>query len=101
MSSTSPTTEILLIPWDPESPTHVRRLILQRKACRWSAGLVESWRALQRAGKMTLQFVVRLPLPFLFSLIHSNPSSPPLSLFPIPTPVLRKHIPNLLYDDKM
>ncbi|KAH8589295.1 hypothetical protein B0O99DRAFT_523484, partial [Bisporella sp. PMI_857] len=52
---------ITLIPWDPESPSHVERLYQQRIACRWDSNYVESWRGLQRQGKKTIQFIV-LPL---------------------------------------
>jgi len=51
---------VTLIPWDPESPAHIERLFQQRIACRWNSEKVESWRDLQRTGKMTLQFVVRI-----------------------------------------
>ncbi|KAH7321966.1 hypothetical protein BKA65DRAFT_541083 [Rhexocercosporidium sp. MPI-PUGE-AT-0058] len=54
----TPPASVLLIPWDPESPAHVERMYEQRVACGWKAELVESWRALQRSGKYTLQWVV-------------------------------------------
>lgn len=50
--------EILLIPWDPDSPAHVDRMVQQRLACGWHAGDVEAWAALQREGKKGLHWIV-------------------------------------------
>jgi hypothetical protein len=50
--------QIVLIPWDPDSPEHVERLYQQRIACGWNKQAVEGWRVLQRAGKIALQWVV-------------------------------------------
>lgn len=47
-----------LIPWDPESPEHVERMIEQRIACGWKQEAVKSWKAWQNEGKMALQWVV-------------------------------------------
>jgi hypothetical protein len=56
--------EITLIPWDPDSPAHVERLYQQRIACGWNKDAVESWRDMQRAGQMAIQWIVRsLPIP--------------------------------------
>ncbi|APA15055.1 hypothetical protein SS1G_13590 [Sclerotinia sclerotiorum 1980 UF-70] len=50
-----------LIPWDPDSPSHVERLFNQRVACTWNSEYVESWREKQRQGTITLQWIV-LPI---------------------------------------
>ncbi|KAM0169733.1 hypothetical protein ACHAPC_005745 [Botrytis cinerea] len=50
-----------LIPWDPDSPSHVERLFNQRVACTWNSEYVESWREKQRQGAITLQWIV-LPI---------------------------------------
>ncbi|TVY65646.1 hypothetical protein LSUE1_G006192, partial [Lachnellula suecica] len=49
---------VKLIPWDPESPSHVQRLYDQRVACGWKEERVERWRELQRQGKISLQWIV-------------------------------------------
>lgn len=49
-----------LIPWDPDSPSHVERLFNQRIACTWNSEYVESWREKQRQGVITLQWIVRI-----------------------------------------
>lgn len=55
--------QIVLLPWDPESPEHVDRLYQQRIACGWNKQAVEGWRELQRAGKIALHWVVNFPFP--------------------------------------
>ena len=54
----SPAAQIQLIPWDPESPDHVERMIQQRIACGWKHDKIEGYRKLQREGKVALQWVV-------------------------------------------
>lgn len=61
-SARTPPAVVRLIPWDPESPAHIERMYEQRIACGWKAEHVEEWRGLQREGKITLQWVVSLPL---------------------------------------
>lgn len=51
--------EIVLIPWDPESPEHRERLYQQRIACGWYENYVEGWQERQRSGKVSLQWIVR------------------------------------------
>jgi 7-cyano-7-deazaguanine synthase in queuosine biosynthesis len=58
----SSTAQIQLIPWDPESPAHVERMIQQRIACGWKHDKIEGYRDLQREGKVTLQWVVSLEM---------------------------------------
>ncbi|KAF7919180.1 uncharacterized protein EAE98_009500 [Botrytis deweyae] len=61
-SSPSPKfAKVDLIPWDPDSPSHVERLFNQRVACTWNSEYVESWREKQRRGAITLQWIV-LPI---------------------------------------
>ncbi|KAM3149923.1 hypothetical protein ABEW05_009784 [Botrytis cinerea] len=63
-SSSSPSpkfSKVDLIPWDPDSPSHVERLFNQRVACTWNSEYVESWREKQRQGAITLQWIV-LPI---------------------------------------
>ena len=50
-----------LVPWDPESPEHVERMVQQRIACGWKSEAVEKWKPWQREGRIALQWVV-LPL---------------------------------------
>jgi hypothetical protein len=50
--------QIILLPWDPDSPEQVERLYQQRIACGWNKEAVEGWRVLQRAGKIALHWVV-------------------------------------------
>ncbi|KAK8050714.1 hypothetical protein PG994_012444 [Apiospora phragmitis] len=52
---------ILLVPWDPDSPAHVERMRLQRVACGWKQDGAESWRPLQREGKIGLHWIVLSP----------------------------------------
>ncbi|TAQ84580.1 hypothetical protein B7494_g7097 [Chlorociboria aeruginascens] len=49
--------EITLLPWDPKSPAHVKRLFEQRVACGWKSHMIEPWRQWQREGKMALQWI--------------------------------------------
>jgi len=50
---------VILIPWDHESPEHVKRLYDQRKACGWNSKFVEDkWRHLQREGKIAIHWIV-------------------------------------------
>ena len=50
--------EVILIPWDPDSPEHAERLRLQRVACGWSRDQVERWRIQQREGTKALHWIV-------------------------------------------
>ena len=50
--------DMVLIPWDPESPEQVERLYQQRVACGWYENDVESWRGRQRSGAIALQWMV-------------------------------------------
>ncbi|KAF7857218.1 hypothetical protein EAF04_009459 [Stromatinia cepivora] len=50
-----------LIPWDPDSPSHIERLFNQRVAYTWNSDYVESWRGKQRQGAIILQWIV-LPI---------------------------------------
>ena len=54
----SRSSQVELIPWDPESPAHAERLYEQRIACGWDEDKIEAWKDLQRRGKMNLQWVV-------------------------------------------
>lgn len=49
---------VLLIPWDPDSPSHVDRMRLQRIACGWNEEAVNGWRQLQRDGEMGIHWIV-------------------------------------------
>lgn len=48
----------ITVPWDPDSPEHVERMIQQRIACGYRSDVVESWRELQREGKIGLHWIV-------------------------------------------
>lgn len=54
----SPRPQLLLIPWDTASPSHVQRLVDQRIACGWDYDDVERWRALQDSGKLNTSWLV-------------------------------------------
>ncbi|KAI1248406.1 hypothetical protein MGN70_009604 [Eutypa lata] len=58
---TSQRPSLILIPWDPDSPEHVDRLVQQRIACGWKKEYVENWQDQQREGKIGLHWLV-LPL---------------------------------------
>jgi len=53
-----PPAQINLIPWDPDSPAHIERMIEQRIACGWRSEEVDLWRQPQREGKVNIQWVV-------------------------------------------
>jgi hypothetical protein len=55
-----PKTQVMLIPWDFNSPEHVQRLVQQRVACGWDYEAIESWRANQESGKLNQQWVVSI-----------------------------------------
>lgn len=55
---TSQRPSLILIPWDPDSPEHVDRLVQQRIACGWKREYVENWQDQQREGKIGLHWVV-------------------------------------------
>ncbi|TVY13205.1 hypothetical protein LARI1_G009346, partial [Lachnellula arida] len=55
-STTSPL--VHLIPWDPDSSSHIALMTAQRVACGWKSEKVESWREPQRTGEMNLQWIV-------------------------------------------
>ncbi|TGO52562.1 hypothetical protein BOTNAR_0320g00050 [Botryotinia narcissicola] len=58
-SSPSPKfAKVDLIPWNPDSLSHVERLFNQRVVCTWNSEYVESWREKQRQGAITLQWIV-------------------------------------------
>ncbi|RDL37374.1 uncharacterized protein BP5553_04807 [Venustampulla echinocandica] len=58
-SAPSTVLQVTLVPWDPDSEHHVRRLILQRIACGWHQEFVEGeWSKLQRQGHKSLQWIV-------------------------------------------
>lgn len=71
----SKVSQVELIAWDPESTQHVERMRLQRIACGWKQEKVESWRGLQRAGKITLQWVVSAQQVVPLHLILTIPGS--------------------------
>lgn len=53
--------QLLLVPWDPESPEHVARLVEQRVQCGWNQELVEKkWRDKQRSGHKCIYWIVSL-----------------------------------------
>lgn len=60
---------IILVPWDPDAPDHVERMRLQRVACGWKQDGAETWRPLQREGKIGLHWIVSwILLDLVFSL---------------------------------
>lgn len=60
-----------LIPWDPESPEQVERLVEQRIQCGWNIDKPESvWRKGQIKGSKCIYWIVRRP----FSTSHENPT---------------------------
>jgi hypothetical protein len=57
----TPPTAVQLIPWDPDSPDHLQRLVLQRLACGWDNDYVTTkWRDLQRKGSKSIQWIVSI-----------------------------------------
>ncbi|OJD33314.1 acyl-n-acyltransferase [Diplodia corticola] len=54
--------KIQLIPWDPESPDHIQRLVEQRVQCGWHQLRVASkWRDEQRSGVRCLYWICFSP----------------------------------------
>ncbi|KAH8590204.1 hypothetical protein B0O99DRAFT_722272 [Bisporella sp. PMI_857] len=53
----SPKSQVVLIPWDPSSPEHVKRMLQQRMACGWDKD-VEGWKAAQQNGELNLQWIL-------------------------------------------
>ncbi|KAL3424901.1 hypothetical protein PVAG01_04182 [Phlyctema vagabunda] len=53
--------QVTLIPWDPESQSHIDRLFQQRIACGWHEDKISEWREKQRQGKKTLQWIILSP----------------------------------------
>ncbi|KAM0424824.1 hypothetical protein ACHAPT_009880 [Fusarium lateritium] len=54
--------QLLLVPWDPESPEHIARLIEQRVQCGWNSELVETkWRAKQSSGNKCIYWITLSP----------------------------------------
>ncbi len=58
----STSSQVTLIPWDPDSPSHIERMIQQRIACGWKQNEVNLWRSFQKDGTMALQWVVSPPI---------------------------------------
>ncbi|CAG9954412.1 unnamed protein product [Clonostachys rosea f. rosea IK726] len=53
------TTKVELIPWDPESPDHIARLVVHREECGWHAEKVANeWADKQRAGTKCIYWIV-------------------------------------------
>jgi GNAT superfamily N-acetyltransferase len=85
LAKPSSRSQVILIPWDPDSEEHVQRLYDQRVACGWKSHFVEEkWRHLQRQSKMAIHWVVRRPSPLLrVSPLHLQPNYlPPQILSP-------------------
>lgn len=60
----SPKSQIELIPWDPESPDHLDRLVEQRVQCGWHEAKVNtSWRKEQREGTKCIYWIVSATYP--------------------------------------
>ncbi|CZR69794.1 uncharacterized protein PAC_19694 [Phialocephala subalpina] len=58
MGTKAPPTKVVLVPWDPDSPEHVERMVQQRLACGWNASHVPEWQKRQRKGRKNLQWVI-------------------------------------------
>ncbi|KAE8442908.1 hypothetical protein EG329_002580 [Mollisiaceae sp. DMI_Dod_QoI] len=54
----SPPSKVVLIPWDPDSPEHVDRMVQQRIACGWKFDAIPKWQIGQREGRKNLQWVI-------------------------------------------
>ncbi|RSM19185.1 hypothetical protein CDV31_001861 [Fusarium ambrosium] len=62
MSPATRQDQLLLVPWDPESPEHIARLIEQRVQCGWNMELVEKkWRGKQRSGHKCIYWITLSP----------------------------------------
>lgn len=70
--TTKTTAKVTLIAWDPESEAHAERLFQQRIACGWKSEQIEKWRALQREGKIVLQWVVSLSSFFMSRMLFAG-----------------------------
>ncbi|GJC96762.1 hypothetical protein ColKHC_05588 [Colletotrichum higginsianum] len=53
---------VTLIPWDPESPDHIARMLDQRVECGWDLDQVDKWRGLQRSGFKCMYWIEKQPI---------------------------------------
>lgn len=53
--------KVELIPLDPDSDQHARRLYDQRVACGWHQAAVPAWREAQLGESKVMYWIVRLP----------------------------------------
>ncbi|KAL2689460.1 hypothetical protein Neosp_003514 [[Neocosmospora] mangrovei] len=77
MSPATRQDQLLLVPWDPESPDHVARLFEQRLQCGWNQELVEKkWRDKQRSGHKCIYWIEKTPLVDTAAAIRAKPRTP-------------------------
>lgn len=57
-------TRVELVPWDPESPEHVARMVDQRIECGWHEDKVPEWQGHQRSGLKCIYWIVSFFLSF-------------------------------------
>lgn len=50
-----------LIPWDPASDQHIKRLYGQRIACGWHHEMILQWKEDQGEGSWAMYWIVGLP----------------------------------------
>lgn len=49
---------LVLIPWDPQSPEHVKRMFQQRVACKWDSDQVAGWQESAKEGVKWFYWIV-------------------------------------------
>ncbi|KAJ4018096.1 hypothetical protein NW766_004172 [Fusarium irregulare] len=57
MPSATQKDQIVLVPWDPASAQHVKRLYEQRVQCGWDKQRVEGWREKQTTGRKCIFWI--------------------------------------------
>lgn len=58
MPSATRQDQLVLVPWDPNSPEHVNRIYEQRVQCGWDKHLVEGWKERQVSGQKSIFWIV-------------------------------------------
>ncbi|KAF4497364.1 hypothetical protein FAGAP_6467 [Fusarium agapanthi] len=61
MPSATRQDQLVLVPWDPNSPEHVNRIYAQRVQCGWDKQLVEGWKERQISGQKSIFWITLRP----------------------------------------
>ncbi|KAF4425109.1 hypothetical protein F53441_14190 [Fusarium austroafricanum] len=84
MPSATVQDQLVLIPWDPNSPEHVNRIYEQRMQCGWDKHLVEGWKAKQVSGSKSIFWIDKTPLVDTAQTLRAKPRTPThIKIYPI------------------